>query len=85
MRLVHVEHDPGRTATGIQRDLQVLDIIIESGSVEIIAIALRFAADFIVPQRFVIIILETAKQGRISGGAQRDIERIVDPAQPEAF
>ena len=44
-----------------------------------------FEAGFIVPERFVLVGLEPAKGGDVRPAAQRNVQRIVDAAEPETL
>src|SRR5437764_4706720 len=80
-----VEDDARGTCAGIQRDLQVLDVVIESRRVEGHAVLRIFDAGFVVPKRLVLILLETTERGDVGAAAKRYVKRIVDAAQAEAL
>src|SRR5437868_5465492 len=85
VRLGNVEDDTRRAASGVQRDLQVLDVIVESCSVEGDTVPRIFEAGFIIPQRLVPVGLEAAEGREIRPRAQRDVERVIDAAEAEAL
>ncbi len=87
MRLGHIEDDARRAAAGIERDLQVLDIVVEGRGVERDAVLRIFDPSLIVPQRFVLVgrSRERAVDGLIGSAAERNVQRIVDAAETEAL
>ncbi len=85
MRLGDVEHDARRAGTRVERDLEVPDFGPESGGIERDSAARIFYARFIVPQRLVVVDLETAENRDVGRAAQRDVERVIDTAEAEAL
>ena len=65
VRLGHIEHDARRAASGVEGNLQVLDIIVESRGIERDSMLRVFDPGLIVPKRLVRVGLEAA-EGRKS-------------------
>src|SRR3954464_1131030 len=85
VRLRYVEDDARRAAAGVERDLQVLDLVVECGCVERNSVAGIFDSGFVVPQRLVLVVLEATEGREVGRLADRHVERIVHAAQAKAL
>lgn len=87
MRTGNVKRDARRTGPGQRGHLQVANVRVKRGDVEVAA-ALRKAdlcPELVVPERLAVE-RRVAPVGRdIVPGAERDVQRIIDAAEPETL
>ena len=85
VRFFHVKGDTRGAGARVQRHLQVVYLRVEDRGVELHAPGLRFEAQFVVPQGFVVVGLEGAELFEVAPGAQGGVQRVVDTAEAKAL